>query len=71
MKWTEEQEREANLFAMYLLMPEEMVRKQVKKLGGSLDINDDKNIKTLARKFAVSEQLMTLRIAQIYTKVIQ
>lgn len=58
-------EKEANYFAMCLLMPEPWVRRDVKALGG-IDIEDDLAIHKLAQKYKVSTQLMTLRIAQIF-----
>ena len=61
-----EQENEANLFAMELLMPEFMVRAEVEKLGNKIDIADDIQIKKLARLFDVDIALMTMRLAQIY-----
>ena len=48
-----QEEKEANYFAMCLLMPEELVRKEVKRMGGNIDIGDDKTMKKLADKFGV------------------
>lgn len=47
-------EREANLFASYLLMPKEVVKKSV-KLHGLV-------IQKLSREFKVSDQAMTIRL---------
>lgn len=58
------EEQEANLFAMYLLMPEDLLRAEIKKIR-SIDIGDDKAIKKLADKFKVSVTVMTLRLGQI------
>jgi Zn-dependent peptidase ImmA (M78 family) len=58
-------EREANLFAMALLMPEKWVRADVKKMGG-VDIADGAEIEKLAKKYKVDATLMTMRIAQLY-----
>lgn len=58
-------EREANLFAMALLMPEEWVRTDVKNMGG-VDIADGRQIDQLAKKYKVDATLMTMRIAQLY-----
>ncbi len=58
-------EREANHFAMALLMPEAWLRADIKKLGG-IDIADDLEIEKLAKKYKVSTTLMTMRIAQLY-----
>ncbi len=60
---SEEAEREANLFAMALLMPESLVREEIDKTGG-FDIVE--GCKDLAKKFRVTETLMTLRLGQIY-----
>ena len=59
------QEREANLFAMCLLMPEDFVWKEVKRMGGNFDIEDGRSIKKLADKFKVSVPVMTLRLGQL------
>lgn len=56
------QEAEANLFAMALLMPEELVRKELAK---GIDIAEDEEIKKLAKKFQVPIGLMAIRIGQI------
>lgn len=57
-------EREANAFAMELLMPEKFLRADIKKLGG-IDIESDKRIAKLAKRYRVSEQLMSFRLAQL------
>jgi Zn-dependent peptidase ImmA (M78 family) len=59
--------REANLFAMCLLMPEKLVRSEVDKSGG-IDLCDDEPIRELAKKFGVSISLMTIRLAQLYPR---
>lgn len=59
-------EREANYFAMCLLMPEHFVRQEIKEIfKNGIDILEDKNIKKLADKFQVSEQLMIMRLTQL------
>ncbi len=58
------EEREANYFAMCLLMPESFVRAEIKKLG-TVDAVDGSGIEKLARIFKVSIPLMTLRIGQL------
>lgn len=50
-------EREANAFASFLLMPKEWVLSHYKKIG--LDA------KELAKKFNVSEQAMTIRLLEL------
>jgi len=58
------EDREANYFAMCLLMPESFVRDEVAKLGG-IDLSEDKPLKTLAAKFHVSQGMMAIRLAQL------
>ena len=53
-------EREANVFASFLLMPREWIRDRVKKLGV-----DGQTIRTLAREFEVSEQAVTIRLLEL------
>ena len=57
-----DQEREANVFAMELLMPEFMVRREARL---PLDAESDPEVKRLAKLFQVSVQLMTIRLADI------
>ena len=59
------EEREANYFAMCLLMPEKFVREEIAKMGGSIDLADDKQIRILANKFQVSIAMMTVRLGQL------
>lgn len=56
------QEREANQFAMELLMPTEFMRKDLEK---GFDLEDDIAIAKLAKKYRVSQTIMTLRIGQL------
>lgn len=58
------EDMEADYFAMCLLMPEEFVRQEVRSMGG-FDIEDEKAMRVLARKFQVSVPLMALRLGQI------
>lgn len=58
-------EHEANEFAMELLMPRAWLLADLKKLRG-IDIENDSNVHALARKYGVSDQVMTFRIAQIW-----
>jgi Zn-dependent peptidase ImmA (M78 family) len=57
-------EAEANAFAMELLMPADWVRREAAKLGG-VDIEDEKKVAKLAKKFGVSNAVMTLRLGQL------
>jgi Zn-dependent peptidase ImmA (M78 family) len=60
-RWMEE---EANLFAMCLLMPEQLVRQEVEKMGG-FSLADDESIKHLAKVFDVPLTAMAVRLSQI------
>jgi Zn-dependent peptidase ImmA (M78 family) len=57
-------EAEANAFAMELLMPADWLRADIEKLGG-IDIDDDKKLSRLAKKYSVSLQVMAIRIAEL------
>ena len=50
-------EREANLFASFLLMPKKWVTESVEKNG--------MDVETLAKEFKVSEQAMTIRLLEL------
>lgn len=60
----EEMEQEANHFAMCLLVPEKLLREELGRIK-SLDLCDDEGLKKLAKKFCVSETLMTVRLHQL------
>lgn len=66
--WEEEaarvMDKEANIFAMELLMPRDWLLADLKELG-SIDIESDPNIKRLAKRYQVSEQIMIMRIVQL------
>lgn len=64
MTITEVEEREANYFAMCLLMPEEWLRADVEKAGG-IDIGDDAAMAKLAKRYKVSVALLAIRLGQI------
>lgn len=59
-KWMED---EANYFAMCLLMPEHLMREEVKKVV--FDYGNDDAIKSLAKTFGVSTTAMTVRLSQL------
>lgn len=63
----QKQDREANQFAMCLLMPKHFILKEVKHFGGIENIGDDE-IKTLAEKFQVSISAMAIRLQSIYSQ---
>ena len=52
-------ERQADLFAVYLLMPEKMVRDEYSKIKEPFN---EKNLKQLADKFCVSMETMKIRL---------
>lgn len=58
------QEKEANYFARCLLMPADLVRKEIEKMGGVSMLND-LHIHLLAVKFQVNDSLMAHRIGEI------
>lgn len=59
-------DREANLFAFNLLMPEQMVRESVRQLCPyGLDLVEEPAVKILADKYRVSEQMMVIRLCQL------
>lgn len=63
------QDREANIFAMCLLLPEESVRAEVEKMrkaGKPIDIIDGTAIAELAKTFQVSPTLMTIRLTKLF-----
>lgn len=59
-----EQEREANQFAICLLMPAHFIAHDL--FGHPpLDLCEDKRIKWLAKRYGVSEQMMTARLKEL------
>lgn len=58
-------EREANLFAMELLMPEHLLRADIAKMGGVDISNDVDGINKLARRYGVTDQVMAVRIGYL------
>jgi Zn-dependent peptidase ImmA (M78 family) len=57
-----EQEREANAFAAELLMPEEFLRKDLRK---RIDIKNQESLEKLAKKYEVSLQALTFRLVNL------
>jgi Zn-dependent peptidase ImmA (M78 family) len=57
-------EIEANAFAMELLMPEFLLRPLMPKDG--IDLDDEKRIAALAKKFRVSVPAMIVRLHELY-----
>ena len=58
------EEKEANLFAAELLMPERFLHADLDSFG-SLDLENQDSIRGLARKYQVSSQAMTFRLAYL------
>ncbi len=59
----QEMEQEANAFAAALLMPEDLIRNQVKDVD--IDLGSEEGIRHLARVFDVSTQAMSFRLANL------
>lgn len=57
-------ETEADLFAMCLLMPERLLRADIKKMGG-IDLHDRVAIGALAKRYRVDSSVMAARIGQL------
>lgn len=60
---TQETEIEANQFAAALLMPVDFLQKEIESLPE--DMEDEKAVAELARRFEVSEQAMTIRLTSL------
>lgn len=60
-KGEDTEEIEANRFSAELLMPESMLDRDIKKLSSS-DLNDDRVIQQLAKRYGVSVNAMTNRL---------
>jgi Zn-dependent peptidase ImmA (M78 family) len=58
-------EQEANYFAMHLLVPTQMLRTELERLGG-IDLVDDRTgaLRKLAKNFQVSETIIAFRVAE-------
>lgn len=66
-------EREAELFAVYLLMPETFVRNEFAKLNSSRllrCLSAEMKLQTMSSKFCVSLQAMRIRLSQDELKLI-
>lgn len=57
-------QNEANQFAMALLMPEDLVKKEILKMK-DFDFICPDDLKSLAAKFAVHTQIMAFRLGQL------
>jgi Zn-dependent peptidase ImmA (M78 family) len=56
-------EREANAFAAAILMPENLLRKEINKKH--INVSEEEAVKKLAKTFGVSEIAMTFRITNL------
>ena len=56
-------EREANEFAACILMPENLMRREIEKTG--IEYTDENLIKSLAKKFDVSTVSMSIRMSKL------
>jgi Zn-dependent peptidase ImmA (M78 family) len=63
-KGTSPEEMEANLFAAELLIPEAFLARDMKE-AGSFNFPDDDRVEQLAKKYRVSQQAMTIRLATL------
>lgn len=64
MSDTIDMDDEANLFAMYLLMPSDLLIKEMK--GKRIAIDDDAAVAKLAGKFKVPSTVMALRLGMLW-----
>lgn len=58
-------EMEANLFAAELLMPEDLLSRDLEE-AQPLDISDDSKVRRLAKRYGVSSQALMIRISSLY-----
>jgi len=63
-KGTEIEEKEANLFAAELLMPTQILEREIRDIG-HIDLDDGEVLDELAGKYGVSVQAMTFRLAYL------
>jgi len=61
---TNEEEKEANLFAAEFLMPARFLQKDIEEIG-EFDLLDDNIIEKLAEQYGVSTQAMTFRLTYL------
>lgn len=58
------EEKEANLFAAELLMPEKLLEKDLAEIG-EVDLEDQRSIRELAQRYRVSCQAMSIRLGYL------
>jgi Zn-dependent peptidase ImmA (M78 family) len=61
---TDEEEKEANLFAAELLMPARFLERDIRQIG-AFDLLDEEVIQKLAEEYGVSAQAMTFRLTYL------
>ena len=57
-------EAEANYFAMHLLMPSDLLRKEIRNIK-SFDMNNERHMADLAKRFQVSQAILGYRLAML------
>lgn len=55
-------EHEANIFALFLLMPRDILMDELIKLNG-IDLSDGKDLQLICKKFQVSLTALAVRLA--------
>lgn len=61
---TDLEEKEANLFAAEILMPQKFLERDVQRIG-TIDLMDEDVIRELAEEYGVSAQAMTFRLTYL------
>ena len=61
---TDEEEKEANLFAAEIIMPQRLVEEDVAEID-AIDLDDEQVIADLAKLYGVSTQAMTFRLSYL------
>lgn len=64
MRSRQDEESEANMFAMELIMPEEMLKRDVEGLK-AIEQDPEKIINILAERYKVTKMVMTIRLTKL------
>ena len=59
---SDQQEREANAFAAELLMPTQLIERDVRQLKDGVSMSDEKAIRAMANRYGVSLQALLFRL---------
>jgi Zn-dependent peptidase ImmA (M78 family) len=59
------QDKEANAFAMALLMPAEWLTRDADEIAASSGVLDDADVSSLAKRYRVSVVMMTIRLREL------